>query len=322
MNGSQIHNVTDRHITPIEAATDVGQWKVRMNHPPPCLSIGQCATLACLLEVIAPKPGNVHRAADFEDLTFQDFAISATVIGPAMDMAATVGVGPAVLEAIQATRHFAATNTNLGTVLLIAPLAAVPGDTVLADGIGQVLGSLTAQDTRDVYEAIRIAQPGGMGSVAQMDVRRAAPANLLDAMRAAADRDLVAFQYVHDYRTVLQEVVPALVDHVASGLPVEYAIIQTQMHLLSRYPDSLIGRKCGQQTAQQAARMAADVLRSGAPGSPEYESALANLDFWLRSDQHRRNPGTTADLIAAGLFAALRDGQLQLPLSRPAGKQR
>ena len=41
--------------------------------------------------------------------------------------------------------------------------------------------------------------------------------------------------------------------------------------------------------------------------------ALADLDFWLRSDGHRRNPGTTADLIAAGLFAALREHQIALP---------
>ena len=37
------------------------------------------------------------------------------------------------------------------------------------------------------------------------------------------------------------------------------------------------------------------------------------FDAWLRADGHRRNPGTTADLIAASLFAAFRDGILPMP---------
>ena len=90
------------------------------------LSSGQCATLACLLEVTAPKPGNVHRSADFEDVTFVDFAVSAVAIAPALDNAVRGGVGRAVRDAIAATRALVPTNTNLGTVLLLAPLAAVP----------------------------------------------------------------------------------------------------------------------------------------------------------------------------------------------------
>src|SRR6266487_4025178 len=90
------------------------------------LSVGQCATLACLLEATAPKVGNVHRGADFDDLTFADFAVSAVAIGPAMEAAASTGVGRAVRDAVAATRGVVATNTNLGMALLIAPLAAVP----------------------------------------------------------------------------------------------------------------------------------------------------------------------------------------------------
>src|SRR5690349_6173570 len=94
----------------------------------PRLSIGQCATLACLLEVTAPKVGNVHRGADFPDLTFTDFAASAVAIAPAMENARQTGVGRAALDAITATRQVVSTNTNLGMVLLIAPLAAAPRD--------------------------------------------------------------------------------------------------------------------------------------------------------------------------------------------------
>ena len=283
-----------------------------MSDPSHPLSIGQCATLACLLEVITPKPGNVHRGADFEDLTLQDLVISASVIGAPMESAISQGVGQAVLQAIQATRRVVATNTNLGTILLVAPLAAVPRHKSLTQGIGSVLAALTEQDSRDVYEAIRIARPGGMGQVEAMDIRESAPVDLLAAMRAASERDLVAKQYVCEFRTILEEVVPHLLDHHSLGWPLQQAIIHTQLHLLSRYPDSLILRKCGQSTADQAAGMATAVLQAGPPGSGEYEAALADFDFWLRADHHRRNPGTTADLIAAGLFAALRDDQIRL----------
>jgi triphosphoribosyl-dephospho-CoA synthase len=277
------------------------------------LSIGQCATLACLLEATAPKVGNVHRGADFENLTFTDFVVSAVAIGPAMEACSNplqrVSVGATILEAIRATRQLVGTNTNLGMVLLIAPLAAVPRDEPLASGIGKVLRGLTPEDSRLVYEAIRFAQPGGMGKVKEMDVAAEAPNDLLAAMAAAAEQDLVAQQYVTDFDLVLSKIAPWL-SEAASRWSLMDAIIHTHLRLLSEYPDSLIARKCGLETALEVSNYAAAVLAAGSPGEDSYYEAAADLDFFLRSDGHRRNPGTTADLIAAGLFALLRDGKL------------
>lgn len=275
----------------------------------PPLSIGQCATLACLLEATASKVGNVHRGADFENLTFTDFAISAVAIGPAMENAKTNGIGETLLAAIRATRQLVGTNTNLGMVLLLAPLAAVPCDEPLAGGIGKVLRSLTQEDCRLVYEAIRLAQPGGMGKVEEMDVATEAPSDLLVAMAAAAERDLVAKQYVTDFDLVLNQVAP-WISESATRWSLTDAIIHTHLRLLADYPDSLIARKCGLEMAQEVSTYAASVLTAGSPGDDSYHEAAADLDFFLRSDGHRRNPGTTADLIAAGLFALLRDGKL------------
>jgi triphosphoribosyl-dephospho-CoA synthase len=277
------------------------------------LTIGQCATLACLLEVSAPKPGNVHRDADFEDVTFVDFCVSSVAIAPAMECACQIGIGPAVLQAIRATRRLVATNTNLGTVLLLAPLAATPTDQPLAQGVQQVLESLSPQDCVDVYEAIRLANPGGLGHAPAMDVVSDPPRDLRLAMQAAAERDMVAAQYSNGFSNVMAEVVPSLVDGPGRGWSLTDTIIYTQMRLLSSHGDSLIGRKCGQQVSREAAARATAVLAAGQPGEAAYSQGLADLDFWMRSDGHRRNPGTTADLIAAGLFAGLRDGILQPP---------
>lgn len=279
----------------------------------PQLSIGQYATLACLLEVTAPKPGNVHRGADFEDLTFSDFVASAVAIGPAIEQANEVGIGPSVLSAIEATQSVVLTNTNLGTVLLLAPLAAVARDEPLSGGIGNILAGLGPDDSRAVYEAIRLARPGGIGKVEEMDIDDQPPEDLLVAMQHAADRDLVAKQYVTDFDVVLSFVVPHLVAVVEQGHSLTTSIIDTQMHLMSEFPDSLIARKCGIDTAKQSAVRASRVLDAGSPNSDGYLRELTEFDFWLRSDGHRRNPGTTADLIAAGLFVALRDNRLAPP---------
>lgn len=275
-------------------------------------SIGQCATLACLWEVIAPKAGNVHRAADFEDLTFGDFAVSAVAIAPAMQAAqGGLPVGQAILQAIRATRQMVGTNSNLGIVLLLAPLAAVPHSEPLADGVRRVLQKLTVQDASDVYEAIRLATPGGLGQVDQADVAGPAPESLVAAMRLAAERDLVARQYAHDFSDVFQVVVPALQAARAYCANTSEAIVHAHVQLMSRGPDTLILRKCGLTVAQQAQARAARVLEAGPPGEEDYLRALGDFDFWLRSDGHRRNPGATADLIAAGLFALIRDEGLQ-----------
>jgi triphosphoribosyl-dephospho-CoA synthase len=274
------------------------------------LSIGQCTTLACLLEATAPKVGNVHRGADFENLTFTDFVVSAVAIGPAMESAKTKGVGLTILDAIRVTRQLVDTNTNLGMVLLLAPLAAIPKAEPLRTGVAKVLRSLTADDSRLVYEAIQLAQPGGMGKVKKMDVAAEAPADLLVAMDAAAARDLIAKQYVTDFELVLGQVAPWL-NESASKWQLTDAIIHTHLRLLAEYPDSLIARKCGQEMAQEVSTYAAAVLAAGSPGDDSYHEAVADVDFFLRSDGHRRNPGTSADLIAAALFALLRDGKLR-----------
>jgi triphosphoribosyl-dephospho-CoA synthase len=276
----------------------------------PPLSIGQCAMLACLLEATAPKVGNVHRGADFEDLTFTDFAVSAVAIAPALEAARQTGVGTAVYEAIRATRALVPTNTNLGIVLLLAPLAAVQRDEALASGVASVLRSLTAEDSRLVYEAIRLAGAGGLGKSEEMDIAGAAPASLLAAMGAAANRDLIARQYVEDFRLVLDEIAPALVEKQQGGMSLTDAIIRTHLEIIHRHSDSLIARKCGPEESQRIARLAGVTLAAGEPGEENYHAALADLDFYLRSHGHRRNPGATADLLAAALFAALRDGML------------
>lgn len=273
--------------------------------------IATAATLACIWEATAPKPGNVHRGADFDDVTYLDFIHSGIIIGPILARAQGTGVGRTVLESVRATRAAVATNTNLGMVLLLAPLAAAPDGLPLAAGISEVLENLTYDDTSAVYEAIRISAAGGLGHTSEADVFDDVPTDLrlVDAMQLAADRDLVARQYTNGFADAFR-IAEKINAAVARDWPLMTAIVHVHLQQLAAEPDSLILRKCGVAIAKEASARAARIVDSFEPADDAYEDALADFDFWLRSDGHRRNPGTTADLIAAALFALLREGRL------------
>jgi triphosphoribosyl-dephospho-CoA synthase len=283
------------------------------------LSPGDLARIACTLEVVARKPGNVHRLRDFDDAGLLDFLLSASAVGRGMDLARSEGVGAAVLAAVQDSARLVRTNTNLGMVLLLAPLAAVPQGVDLRRGVAEVLTGTTLEDARLVYRAIRLARPGGLGTSAAQDVSAEPTVSLVDAMRLAADRDLVARQYADGFAEVFEIALPTLRRTLATVRDLETAILASHLELMARRPDSLIARKRGPAVATESARLASAVLESGWPDAPGSADRLAALDGWLRQDGHARNPGTTADLVCAVIFAALRDGLIPLPIETGTG---
>ena len=285
--------------------------------PQPGLSPGLLAQIACLMEVSARKPGNVHRLKDLSELTFLEFVLSASAIVEPLDRASIDGVGTAVFRAIEATRRMVSTNTNLGMVLLLAPLAAVPDCVSLEAGIDTVLDKTTIEDSRAVYRAIHLAHPGGMENVREQDLADEPTVSLRQVMQLAADRDLIARQYANGYKQVLNEAIPTLRDYLTRGYDLETAILGAYLTMLARHPDSLIARKAGINTAQLVSQRAAELLINGWPDHEESKSACDAFDDWLRADDRRFNPGTTADMITAALFATLRDGTIKIPLIRP-----
>src|SRR6476661_3291648 len=123
--------------------------------------VTRSSLLACTWEVTARKAGNVHRSIDFDDVTYADFIRSAQAMAPEIGLAVTRPLGETVLAAIRATRAVVRTNTNLGIVLLLAPLAKVPDGLDLRAGVREVLEHATIDDSANVFAAIRLAAPGG-----------------------------------------------------------------------------------------------------------------------------------------------------------------
>jgi triphosphoribosyl-dephospho-CoA synthase len=281
------------------------------------VSLSNMTGCACMWEVSARKAGNVHPNRAFSDLNIDDFLNSALAIAPLFADAGRQRVGGLVLSAIQATRRVVRTNTNLGIVLLLVPLAVGRRDRPLGQAVVEVLENLTVEDSRQVYEAIRLARPGGMGQVAEEDVHGEPTLPLRQVMALAQKRDLIARQYVNGFQEVLHEGLPALLRGLNEWGNLEDAIVGTHLELLAHHPDSLIVRKCGIAVAEDASHRAQVVLNAGWPLSEAGQQAFAAFDAWLREDGNRRNPGTSADLLTACIFAALRDNEIGLPLSVP-----
>ena len=86
-------------------------------------AIAEAFIAACRDEIEAPKPGNVHVFADGHGMTVPDFLRSAEAAAPALSNP-SLPVGARILAAVEATFAAVGMNTNLGIILLCAPLAA------------------------------------------------------------------------------------------------------------------------------------------------------------------------------------------------------
>ena len=267
------------------------------------------AQLACLLEVSTTKPGNVHPQADFADTRYEDFVASALAIGDAMGQARRMGVGRIVWAAVRDTRRWVRVNTNLGSILLLAPLAKAAltrRKRSLRARLRRVLDALTVEDARDVYRAIRLARPGGLGTADRWDVRSPrVNVSLLRVMQAAADRDTVAREYTTGFAVTFDVGVPCLLRSFDATRDLRAAILQTYLTILATVPDSLIARKVGPRQATAVSREAARILEAGGTENATGRRRVVAFDRKLRRQGNLLNPGTTADLTAASLFVAL-----------------
>ncbi|MFN3193347.1 MAG: triphosphoribosyl-dephospho-CoA synthase [Aureliella sp.] len=296
-------------------------------------TIHEAASMACLLEASASKIGNVTPMHSFEDMAFSHFAASATAISQtlqhltsAADPNPIASVGTMTLKSVQAMIKACGTNTYLGTILLFTPLAHAArqlrqnaankiGAASLQQAVSEALSALTHADSADVYESIRIASAGGLGSSDQHDVETSpAPESLVEAMGHVASFDAVARQYTNGFADIFGSLLPWLNEELSRSstrpeVTVNDAICRLQLRWMSHEPDGLIWRKLGKDAAcevQSEAKRIWEVVRDRPNSTPcsNIPEVIA-LDRSLREHGNQRNPGTTADLIAATLFVRL-----------------
>jgi triphosphoribosyl-dephospho-CoA synthase len=257
---------------------------------------------ACLTELDAPKPGNVHAYADGHGMTAKQFVCSADAAAvPLASAGARVGVR--IHGALMATFAAVGTNTNLGIILLCAPLAAAAerDPPNMRRAVHEILQDLDIDDADLAFRSIVHAAPAGLGHSAQHDVFKPATVTLLQAMSEAKDRDLVARQYATDFADIFDFGLP-LFESVHQN-QIKWATLATFLGFLSAFPDTHIARKFGHETAEWVQRTAREfaALLQRAEQPDEILPALLNWDAALKVKQ--LNPGTSADLTVATLFA-------------------
>lgn len=260
---------------------------------------------ACRAEINALKPGNVHVYADGHGMEVHHFVESAKAAAPFI-ADRRLKVGERVLGAVAASVAAAGCNTNLGIVLLCAPLA-VAAETAdasqtLRDRLAAVLAELDHRDAEEVFAAIRTANPGGLSRVSKGDVMLPPTISLLDAMGLAAERDRIAKAYITGFEEIFDDALPVL-RQAAERAPVpDLAITTLHMHLLAAAPDSHVARKFGSEVAAGVQQEAAALRAAWHPVTTARSfNRLIAFDTALKV--RGLNPGTTADLVVACLFA-------------------
>jgi len=259
---------------------------------------------ACGLDVLARKPGNVSNASPGHRMQAGQFIQSAAAsVEPLCRSGAPVG--ERIESAVRATRAIVQCNTNLGIVLLCAPIATAwerRQHGGLRGGLAEVLAGLDAADARAAYRAIAWARPAGLGSAPAQDVGDVPTLGLRDAMALAADRDRIAWQYAHGFGDVFDPGVTAFEQvHCSIGAADAAAIAAMQrvfLEFLAAWPDSHIARKHGAALAHCVmaearpwlARARHGDLLNDAPGFAAWDESLKRRGL---------NPGTSADLCVA-----------------------
>ncbi|MFL4979854.1 MAG: triphosphoribosyl-dephospho-CoA synthase [Xanthobacteraceae bacterium] len=259
---------------------------------------------ACRDEIDALKPGNVHVFADGHRMTAAQFVRSAEAAAGPLTLPGA-SIGRRILGAVEATFAAVGTNTNLGIILLCAPLAAAAEQqsSDLRATLSRLLAALDVEDARLAFRAIRLASPGGLGRVERHDVHAPATVSLRDAMAAAMDRDRIARQYVSGFEDVFGTGQQALMAARARALDRQSAILAVFLAFLAAFPDSHIVRKHGLTIAEEIRRTAAGFHARYQSVEPAH--LASDLLAWDGALKNRNiNPGTSADLTVATLFAA------------------
>jgi triphosphoribosyl-dephospho-CoA synthase len=304
--------------------------------------ISKCLELAILFEVSADKPGNVNLITGFEGTRYEHFLASAVAAFPWFQVAAergiavsngeiTVGgvrIGQIIRNCvwdINAWQHGG--NTLLGTVILLSPIAAAAGMTYamnenvfeiqqLRENLKRITESTLPEDAADVYEAIKIAKPSGLGKAPELDVNDSGSINrivkenitLYQVFKIASAYDRVCSEWVSNYPITFEVAYPYLIRQIKETKDLNKTIIHTFLKVLAEYPDTFITRKIGIEKAKKVSVKASEILELGGLETSLGQKSLHKFDCELRKSSNDLNPGTTADIVAAALALCILNG--------------
>jgi len=263
---------------------------------------------ACICDVQAFKPGNVSVYNEGHDMTVNDFILSAEV--SAGEIAKVeYSLGEKIYYAVKATREAVGCNTNLGIILLCAPLCQAAylqkqGQT-LRESLAHVLANTTIADADWTFKAITLAAPGGLGESSEQDVAEAAAVSLAKAMEIASEKDRIAKQYGTIYKDIFEfSVLRYNIAYVKFDNR-EWAASAVFTGFLSKFSDSHIERKYGNKHSEWVLKqmITVDDALMNTVNPRQLLPMLHDVDRKLKDKGI--NPGTTADLTVATVLVIL-----------------
>jgi len=260
-----------------------------------------------LAEVNALKPGNVSRYAEGHGMTINDFVLSAELATPIL-CNQNLSIGERILESIRTIQAQVKCNTNLGMVLLFAPLIKAAETrhkekpAALQKKMIIELEALDETESNLVFEAIRLANPGGLGQADKHDVHLPVHCKLLEAMAEAQERDIIARQYVTGFNDIFLTGLGCIKIFTRRWNSVEWAAVACYLTFLADFPDSHIQRKLGGQVAEQTRKRAIPIAEQFKKNDNPDNAINALLEFDKELKDSNINPGTSADLTAASLL--------------------
>lgn len=261
---------------------------------------------ACMAELQALKPGNVHVFADGHGMTIHDFIQSADATADVIARR-DLSLGERVLYAVEANHKMVGQNTNLGMLLLCAPLIHsaiyIDATTAFDVGLARTLAELTTQDAQLVAKAIILANPAGLGRVGRYDVHETPQVTLLEMMQVAKNNDRIAWQYANDFEDVLGFGVDRYHKAISKWQNAAWATTALYLGFLSKLADTHVIRKHGHAVAEEILNEALqmELLHWQADNPKLVQKRLLDWDTSLK--MRGINPGTSADLTVATLLA-------------------
>jgi len=274
--------------------------------------IAQAYRNACMVELEALKPGNVHVFADGHGMTIHDFIKSADA-SAAVIVQENLSVGERVFQSVKATQIAVGMNTNLGIILLCAPLIhAALHVNQISDGVNQnlqqrldlTLSQLTVKDATLTGQAIVLANPGGLGNSNVNDVHEPSSVSLLEMMASAQDKDRIAWQYANGFTDVFDFGLPHYNKAMHKWNNQAWATTALYLGFLARQLDSHVIRKYGEALAKEVMQEAID-LQSLYWATENPKLVQKHLLAWDASLKARNiNPGTSADLTVVCLLVS------------------
>ena len=260
---------------------------------------------ACVRDLTALKPGNVHCYADGHDLTTEHFLASAFASASIIAQP-TLGLGQRIIQSVRATQEAVATNTNLGIILLCAPIAhgyRNISQAGLRQSIQEGITESGVEDAELILNAIGIASPSGLGESAEHDVFEHTTADIQTIMKFAESRDLLARQYSSGFLDIFETGYLAIEEVQARKFGGNEIATAVYLTYLSRFHDSHVLRQHGSNVAEEI-KSVGQKLNAHCKRANSISDMHDELMYYDTEWKRRHiNPGTSADLTVATLFA-------------------